>query len=45
GMVGVTDILALIAGWAGNDPLHDLDGDGVVGVSDLLAMIAAWGPC
>ena len=45
GMVGVADILALIAGWGGNDPTHDLDDDGSVGVSDLLIIIAAWGPC
>jgi hypothetical protein len=45
GIVGVADILALIAGWGGNDPSHDLNGDGIVGVADLLAMIAAWGPC
>ena len=45
GIVGVTDILALIAGWGGNDPAHDLDGDGTVGVGDILLMISAWGPC
>jgi len=45
GMVGVADILALIAGWGGNDLTHDLDDDGSVGVSDLLIIIAAWGPC
>jgi hypothetical protein len=45
GMVGVTDVLALIAGWGGNDPLHDLDGDGTVGVGDILLLIGAWGPC
>ncbi|HIB50859.1 MAG TPA: hypothetical protein EYO40_06240 [Phycisphaerales bacterium] len=45
GIVGVSDILSLIAGWGGNDPTQDLDGDGTVGVSDLLIIIAAWGPC
>jgi hypothetical protein len=45
GIVGVSDVLALIAGWGGNDPQHDLDGDGTVGVGDILLMIGAWGPC
>ena len=45
GIVGVSDVLALIAGWGGNDPTHDLDGDGTVGVGDILIMIGAWGPC
>ena len=45
GIVGVSDVLALIAGWGGNDPTHDLDGNGIVGVGDILIMIGAWGPC
>jgi hypothetical protein len=45
GSVDVADILVLIAGWNGADPILDLDNDGIVGVSDLLLMIAAWGLC
>ena len=45
GIVGVTDLLALLADW-GMDPggPPDLDDDGDVGVSDLLLLLAWWGP-
>ena len=46
GMVGVPDLLALLAAWGtnpGGPP--DFDGDGVVAVPDLLTLLAAWGPC
>ncbi len=45
-MMGVTDLLALLAAW-GVCPRcpADLDGDGEVGIADLLALLAAWGPC
>lgn len=45
-LVGITDLLALLATW-GVCPgcPADLDGDGEVGVTDLLALLAAWGPC
>jgi hypothetical protein len=48
GTVGITDLLALLAGW-GPCPappapcLADLDGDGTVGITDLLALLADWG--
>ena len=45
-MVGVPDLLALLAAWGtnpGGPP--DFDGDGVVAVPDLLTLLAAWGPC
>jgi hypothetical protein len=46
GMVGITDLLALLPEW-GTDPggPPDFDGDGMVGITDLLALLAAWGPC
>jgi hypothetical protein len=42
-LVGVDDILALIAGWGTSEP--DVNGDGVVTTDDLLAVLGAWGPC
>ena len=46
GMVGIADLLALLAAW-GTDPggPPDFDGNGDVGISDLLFLLAAWGPC
>ncbi len=46
GMVGVTDLLALLAVWL-TDPggLPDFDDNGNVGVPDLLIMLGQWGPC
>ena len=45
GMVGVNDVLAVVAAWGTADPDADVDGDGTVGTNDLLAVIGAWGPC
>lgn len=47
GAVGITDFLALLAGWGPCAPgcPGDLDGDGDVGIIDFLALLAAWGPC
>lgn len=46
GLVGITDILLLLAAW-GSDPVGppDFDESGVVGIEDLLALLASWGPC
>ncbi len=43
GLVGVTDLLALLSSW-GNCPgcPADLDGDGTVGMTDLLALLGNW---
>ncbi len=46
GVVGVPDLLLLLAAWGtnpGGPP--DFDGDGQVAVPDLLALLANWGPC
>jgi parallel beta-helix repeat protein len=45
GMVGVNDVLAVVAAWGSDDPDADIDGDGTVGTNDLLSVIGAWGPC
>ena len=46
GTVGVSDLLALLAGWGPCKGCPaDFDGDGFVGLSDLLALLANWGPC
>lgn len=43
GLVGVGDLLTLLAGWG--TPAADLDGDGTTGVGDLLTVLSAWGAC
>ena len=45
GVVGVNDLLDLLAAWGSNNPNADVNGDGIVGVNDLLDLLAAWGPC
>ncbi|MCP4839420.1 MAG: hypothetical protein GY894_08695, partial [Planctomycetes bacterium] len=45
GMVGVNDLLTVVAAWGSDDPDADVDGDGTVGTNDLLAVIGTWGPC
>ncbi len=46
GIVGITDLLVLLAQW-GTDPggPPDFDGDGNVGIVDFLELLAHWGPC
>lgn len=46
GMVGVTDLIEMLAAWS-TDPgcPPDLDGDGNVGIGDLIILLGAWGPC
>lgn len=47
GLVGVSDLLLLLAQWGVCPPicLGDINGDGNVGVPDLLIFLANWGPC
>ncbi len=45
GLVGVNDVLAVVAAWGSDDPDADVNGDGIAGTDDLLAVIANWGPC
>ena len=42
GVVGATDLAALLANWGSANANADLDGDGLVGASDLAALLAAW---
>jgi hypothetical protein len=44
GMVGVEDLLILLANWGGSGD-GDLNDDGVIDVADLLGLLGAWGPC
>ncbi|MCH2143204.1 MAG: aryl-sulfate sulfotransferase [Phycisphaerales bacterium] len=44
GVVGVDDLLTLIAHWGGSG-LGDVDESGTVGVDDLLIVLNAWGDC
>jgi len=43
GVVGITDLLTLLAQW-GTPGGCDFDGDGV-GITDFLDLLAHWGPC
>lgn len=43
--VDITDLLAIISAWGGNDPLYDLDESGVVDVADILIVVGNWGAC
>jgi subtilisin-like proprotein convertase family protein len=45
GMVGVEDLLTLLAAWGDPGGDADLNDDGLVEVSDLLILLAAWGAC
>jgi len=46
GIVGVTDLLSVIAAWGTCVSCDaDLNGDGIVNVSDLLTVISLWGNC
>jgi hypothetical protein len=49
GVVGTSDLLALLSQWGASVPAGtgaDITGDGFVGVSDLLELLSAWGtPC
>jgi hypothetical protein len=38
-------LLAVIESWGTDDPLADVNGDGVVNVADLLSIVGHWGPC
>jgi len=42
GLVGVDDLLAVIAAWGSHGGAADVDGDGYVGVNDLLAVLESW---
>ena len=46
GIVGILDLLALLAAW-GPNPGHpaDFNGDGAVSILDLLELLANWGRC
>jgi hypothetical protein len=45
GLVGVEDMLIVIAQWGMSGSIADLDGNGTVDVNDLLLVITMWGPC
>ena len=43
GVVGINDLLALLADWGGSQ--CDFDGDGGTDIDDFLELLANWGPC
>ncbi|MGA1223713.1 MAG: hypothetical protein ACO31E_03995 [Phycisphaerales bacterium] len=45
GVVGASDLAALLNAWGGSGGAADLDLDGIVGASDLAALLNAWGNC
>ncbi len=45
GMVGVSDLIEILAAWGNKGGPEDLDGSGFVDIGDILAVLAAWGPC
>ena len=45
GMVGINDLLEVVAYWGAADTPADVNGDGIVDVADLLAVVEAWGAC
>lgn len=42
GVIGVDDLLIVIAAWDSSNPMGDVDHDGLVGVNDLLIVLEAW---
>ncbi len=45
-VIGVTDMLILLAAWNSNPGgPPDYDGDGTVAISDFLYLLSNWGPC
>ena len=45
GVVGVDEVLAVIATWGTDDADADVNDDGIVDTNDLLIILSAWGPC
>jgi hypothetical protein len=45
GVVGVSDLVAVILAWGSTNPAADINNDGTVNVSDLVSVIVHWGPC
>ena len=48
GVVGLSDLLAILANWGSDSPLHDVapaGGDGTIDLNDLLVILANWGDC
>ena len=44
GVVGLDDLIMLLAAWGSSNPAVDLDGDGTVGVRDLILLLEMWHP-
>jgi len=45
GVVGVDELLAVIAAWGTDDTDTDINDDGIVDTNDILLVLSAWGPC
>ncbi len=45
GMVGISDLIEILAAWGNKGGPEDLDGSGFVDIGDILAVLGAWGPC
>jgi hypothetical protein len=44
GVVGLDDLIMLLAAWGSSNPAADLNGDGTVGVRDLILLLEMWHP-
>lgn len=45
GLVGASDLAALLGSWGSPGGTADLNGDGAVNASDLAGLLGGWGPC
>ena len=45
GMVGFSDLVAILSAWGSGSAAADLDGNGIVDFSDLVAVLSSWGDC
>jgi len=43
GVTDIADLLAMLDGYGGTDPLLDLNQDGVVDINDMLALLGDYG--
>ena len=45
GMVGVSDLIEVLAAWGNKGGPEDLDESGFVDIGDILVVLSSWGPC
>jgi len=45
GIVGFSDLIAVLSSLGQHNVSSDVNGDGIVDFSDLVGVLADWGPC